>query len=68
VSGTVALSAGVATVNFAGAAAFTTVVSYSCTAADLTAASAVFVTRNSPSQIGLVGVGTDTIGFICVGN
>lgn len=68
VQGSVALSAGSATVTLSGSAVYTSSSSYTCTANDTTAANAVKVGQTSGTSITLTGTGTDTVQFMCAGN
>jgi hypothetical protein len=55
-------------VKLLGAAAFSEVSSYNCTAQDRTSAAATKVVQASGSAFTITGTGTDTIGYSCVGN
>ena len=68
VTGTQALTAGAATVTFAGNAVFTSATSYVCEATDQTAAAATKATTTNGTTLTLAGTTTDVIAFVCAGN
>lgn len=68
VIGSVALVAGSATVTLTGSSLFTGVSTYFCVANDNSGANAVQVGISSGSSFAVVGTGTNTVKFICVGN
>lgn len=68
VIGSVPLVLGTATVTFTGNAVFTSASTYQCSPSNLTALNFVRPTYNSGTSVTFTGVGTDTVGYICVGN
>lgn len=68
VFGSVQLSGGAASVSFFGAAVFTSINSYACTATDESTASAVKALNSAGNAISLSGNGTDFINYICIGH
>lgn len=67
VYGSVALSAGTATVTGISPT-FTSSSSFVCTATDVTAANATKVVNASSSSITITGTSTDTVNYVCAGN
>ncbi|CAB3730986.1 hypothetical protein [Paraburkholderia rhynchosiae] len=69
VEGQVTLVAGTVSVTFSGAAVFTSTLTYQCTVSDLsTTAAAANAAKQSGTSVTFYGSGTDTVGYICVGN
>lgn len=68
VFGSVALSAGSATVSLSGSAVFTSGGSFVCNATDLSAANPVKVSAGSGTSVSFSGTGTDSVQYMCVGN
>ena len=66
--GSVSLTGGTATLALSGAAVFTSNATFHCAGADQTAIAAVKITPSTGSSIVFGGTGTDTVGFICIGN
>lgn len=68
VTGSGNLSAGVATVNFAGLSVFISSTSYTCVATDVSGSAVTMSTQNqSSSQFKVFGTGTDAYRYFCVG-
>ncbi|UTV53239.1 hypothetical protein [Burkholderia arboris] len=68
VQGYTSLSSGSATITLAGSAAYTNGSSYTCTAADNSAAAAVYVSQSSGTAFTLTGTGSDLVRFHCTGD
>lgn len=68
VSGSVTLAGGAATVTLSGNAVFTSPTSYQCAPNNNSASNFARISNVSGSSFTVTGTGTDTIGFICVGN
>jgi hypothetical protein len=62
------LTLGTVTVNFTGAAVFTSSTSYDCTGSNNTSALAFNIALVSGSQVIITGTGTNTISMICAGS
>ncbi|ENG0235634.1 hypothetical protein [Burkholderia multivorans] len=67
VSGAAGLSGGSVTVNFSGAAAFTSASSYVCTANNTSTTGAVRVNQTSGTSVTFSGNGSDGIAYNCIG-
>lgn len=69
VEGQAVLSSGSVAVTFNGSAVFTSTLTYQCTVSDLsTTAAAANAAKASGTSVTFYGSGTDTVGYICVGN
>lgn len=68
VTGSVALSAGEATVTLSGLSAFASPSTYACMANDMASAGGVKVSLTSGSTFALTGTGTDTVQYLCAGS